>query len=70
MCGHVGETARVQQEPSPSLDRLCDIVETCSVAHRVTATRGIGGGVPMMTNLFVSSIEALPAVLRSAVEGR
>lgn len=52
MSRHVGETARVQQEPSARLDRLCDIVETRSVAHRVTATREIRGDAPIATILL------------------
>jgi hypothetical protein len=35
MSGHVGERARVQQEPSTRPDDLCDISEACGVAHCV-----------------------------------
>ena len=41
MSGHVGEGARVQQEPSARLDDLCDIIETRGVAHGVTVARRI-----------------------------
>jgi hypothetical protein len=49
--GHVGEGARVQQEPSTRLDDLSDVIETRGVAHGVTAARRIEDDVPT-TNLL------------------
>lgn len=75
MSGHVGKSTRIKQEPSARLDELCDIIETCSVAHRGTAFRMTEDDVSITkSTVSCGPIETLAAscegIGRNGIEGR